>query len=85
MNKLYEDKRQFVIHSRHKSQRQTPPCMNNLIKRQESANRVSRAKLHDDYFCNMHSTGFFPKRDSVTLLMNTKTNWDRPKLREAWK
>jgi hypothetical protein len=33
MNKLYGDKRQFAIHSRHMSQRQHPTSLNNLFKR----------------------------------------------------
>mgnify|MGYP003420939731 CR=1 FL=1 len=90
MNKLYGDKRQLAIHSRHASNRQSP-AFNTLLKRQQSASRVSRSKreqsatrisktkLHDDKIREIDDTENFRKRNSVVHTINN--NWMKPKTR----
>ena len=79
MNKLYGDKRQFAIHSRHMSQRNTPLSINNLLKREQSATRISKTKLHDDKIREIDDTEDFRKRNSVVHTINN--NWMKPKTR----
>lgn len=71
-----------MLHSRHMSQRQTPP-FTNFAKRQQSAYKATR-NSNEGGLTSMYSTGFFPKRESGTVLM-TSTNWNKPKVFEAWK
>lgn len=83
MNKLYDSKRRFFIHSRHMSQRQTPSTIDNLLKRHQSANRISRANIQEANSHNILSREFMEKRNSANPLTSINSNCrNRPMIKE---
>ena len=85
MSRLYVNQRQFVIHSRHLSHRQSADSVTNLIRRQQSATRLSRAKLTDNFLYNICSSAHMPRRDTLKVVSSAHPPFERGKVREAWK